>query len=212
VVKLFAGDGQASGAFGAWDMTVAKNWIGLSDQGNKRLLIFDRSGNYQRQILEKQAGPPGFNEISGVTHDESNHLYAMDTWNGFIRGFDMKGRPTLKVNLNDKGFFGPRGIVWSEGYFIVADTGSHRLVKVSTTGEIVGIWGSKGSKNGQFNNPLNVVKDDKGRFYVIDADNHRVQRLDSTGNYEQKFEVGSTPSGVAVDPKGTVYVSSLEGN
>ncbi len=39
----------------------------------------------------------------------------------------------------------PKGIAVDEqGYIYVADTGNHRILKVSPTGELLAVWGSPG--------------------------------------------------------------------
>ena len=47
--------------------------------------------------------------------------------------------------------------------------------------------------DGQFNNPLSITLDDFGRYFVVDADNERVQVFDDDGRFQFKF--GSSDSG-----------------
>ncbi len=212
LVGSFKGETQTCGAFSPWDITSGKNWIALSDQGHDRVLIFDRDGNLKNEITEKQAGTPKFKEISGITSDSQDQIYVMDTWNALIRGFDLSGKPTPQVNLTNKGFFGARGLTWSNGFFYVADTGSHRVVKVSSQGDIISQWGKQGSANGLFMNPTAVKSDRKGFLYVADLDNHRVQCLDSNGKFIRAYDVGSKVYGTAVDPQGLVYATAQDDN
>ncbi len=76
-------------------------------------------------------------------------------------------------------------------------------------------FGSAGSGNGQFQNPIGVAVDSGGDVYVVDTSNNRVQKFDSSGNYLSQFGTSgagngqfSFPYGVAVDQSsGAVYVA-----
>ena len=53
-------------------------------------------------------------------------------------------------------------------------------------------WGSKGAADGQFNLVHDVVVDAKGRVYVADRENRRVQVFDARGKFIEKWtDVGS---------------------
>ena len=74
-------------------------------------------------------------------------------------------------------------------------------------------WGSSGTGDGQFRNPEQITRDASGNTYVADANNDRIQKLDSNGNYLGQFGVSGSgdgefdyPSGVAVDNSGKIYV------
>jgi outer membrane protein assembly factor BamB len=208
----FTGDNQPCGPFQAWDLLAMPEKIAISDQEHKRLLIFDLQGKWLSEIDSKQAGPPTFSEVSCLTDDAAGNLYVMDTWNGLIRGFDPKDKPLPIVNLNNKGFYGPRGLAYDGTGFVIADTGSHRVVKVSPTGEVLASWGKHGSGKLEFNNPYQVVLDGDGNSYVLDQDNHRIQCLDPKGRFLREFKLGTAPTAEAIDSKrNLLYVSSAEG-
>ncbi len=76
-------------------------------------------------------------------------------------------------------------------------------------------WGERGSGDSQFESPNGVAIDSGGYVYVADANNHRIQKFDSDGNFEAEW--GSQqrtgdgdfqwPQDVAVDSGGYVYVA-----
>ena len=210
-VLKFSGADQPCGAFSAWGLTqINGQWIAISDQSHKRILIFDMKGQFVKEIGQKQAGQPPFNELSGMTSDPEGHLYVMDAWNGMVRGFDLNGRPTVKAQLQNS--YGPRGAVWDKGNFIVTDTGTHRIVKISPEGTQLAVWGHSGSEKGAFINPVSAAVDADDNIYVADSDNHRVQCLSPNGKFVRSYNVGSTPLSVALDSQGRIYVSCPEGN
>lgn len=209
----FNGDNQPCGSFSPWDVLAVPNGIVVSDQGHKRLLTFDRQGKFTLEIGQKQAGKPDITELSCLTSDNSGNIYVMDTWSGMIRGFAPTGKAILQVDLTNKGFYGPRGLAWDGSNFLVADTGSHRVVKVTPSGSIVWATGKRGSGKGEFDNPTEVAVDGEGNSYTVDQDNHRIQCLDPKGHFLRAIGLGATPSAEAIDPRQKLlYVSSVDGH
>jgi tripartite motif-containing protein 71 len=77
-------------------------------------------------------------------------------------------------------FNAPMGVaVDSAGFIYVADTGNHRIQKLTADGDFVAEWGSEGSEPGQFKSPSGIAVDGQGRVYVADTGNQRVQVLES---------------------------------
>jgi len=210
IVSSFSGDAQSCGVFHPWDLTVGKDFIALSDQPNNRILIFNLQGVFQKQITQKDAGPPDFKELSGITSDTQDHIYVIDTWNGMVRGFDLNGHPIVKASL--QGSYGPRGVAWDNGAFIVGDTGTHRVVKLGADGTTLNAWGKQGSGQLMFYNPTLVAIDAQGFIYVADTDNHRVQCLDPQGRFVRNYEVGVPVANVAVNSQGQVFASTASGD
>ncbi len=200
----FKGDDQACGIFAPWDIKSGPNWIALTDQPRERILIFDLQGHYQRMIDTKAAGKPDFKEISCMATDGANSLYVIDTWNAMIRNFNVAtGKPTGILDMGNKGMFGPRGLGWVNGNYIVADTGTHRVVKISPSGEILGAWDGAGGKE-KLSNPVAIAVDAQGRIYV--ANEHGLKVLDAQGKCVQDDE--SLPvNDVALDAQGNIYAA-----
>jgi len=61
-------------------------------------------------------------------------------------------------------------------------------------------FGSRGSKNGQFENLWDVAFDNTGNVYVADLFNHRIQTFTPDGQFLQKFGTGQLqyPSSIAI--------------
>ncbi|OGR96999.1 MAG: hypothetical protein A2V88_09335 [Elusimicrobia bacterium RBG_16_66_12] len=75
-------------------------------------------------------------------------------------------------------------------------------------------WGTLGSGDGQFNAPHSLAVDGDGNVYVVDRDNHRIQKFTSDGTYLTQWGGAGTgngqfdhPYGVAADASGNIYVA-----
>src|SRR5688572_20151687 len=107
-------------------------------------------------------------------------------------------------------FDSPFGVaVDAEGNVYVADTGNHRIQKLSAAGQPLAQWGGPG----HFMQPLGLALDDQGNVYVADTGNDRIQKLSSAGEPLAVWGGPGTgpgqfasPTGVAVDRQGNVYV------
>jgi DNA-binding beta-propeller fold protein YncE len=90
----------------------------------------------------------------------------------------------------------------------------------TTQHQFIGIFGSYGTGNGQFNRPYGVAVNYSGYVYVSDAFNHRVHIISKNGTFITKWGTLGTdnsqfefPYGVEVNPKtGNVYVSDAFNN
>jgi len=86
--------------------------------------------------------------------------------------------------------------------------------------EFVSNWGSSGTSDGQFNNPLEVAVDNSGSIYVADDYNQRIQKFTTSGSFVTKWGIWGTgdgqfayPVSVAVDGSGGfVYVADAGNN
>ena len=74
--------------------------------------------------------------------------------------------------------------------------------------------GARAAGNGQFQRPGGIALDSKGYVYVVDQDNYRVQKFDSSGGYVTQW--GSRgqgdglfggPVAIAIDRHDTIYVT-----
>jgi tripartite motif-containing protein 71 len=82
----------------------------------------------------------------------------------------------------------------------------------------VEIIGDPGSGHGQFSNPTGLAVDRHGAVYVVDSNNHRIQRIGMNGELKVYGKPGSAPgelwgpTAVAVDPSGDFFFVAEQGN
>src|SRR5688572_21270176 len=63
-------------------------------------------------------------------------------------------------------------------------------------------WGSYGSGPGQFHLPLAVAVDPAGDVYVVDHNNHRIQKFTGTGTYLTQWGSFGSDKGQFLYPRG----------
>jgi hypothetical protein len=112
-------------------------------------------------------------------------------------------------------FFHPEGIaVDNSGYVYIADEWNHSVYKLTLDGNFLAKWGNpagnSGSADGEFNYPRDIAVDDKGRVFVADSLNSRIQIFSSDGEHLLSF--GDTTQfhfvyGIEVDSYGGLYVA-----
>ena len=85
-----------------------------------------------------------------------------------------------------------------------------RIVKFSPEGKFIKSWGRKGSAPGEFDIPHTLAMDSRGRLFVGDRQNNRIQIFDQDGNFIDQLFQFSRPSGVFIDKSDTIYVAEFE--
>ncbi len=85
-----------------------------------------------------------------------------------------------------------------------------RIVKFTKDGKFVKTWGKKGSRRGEFDIPHALAMDSRGRLFVADRQNNRIQIFDQDGNYLDQWLQFSRPSGLFIDKNDVIYVADSE--
>ena len=178
-----------------------------------------------------------------VGPDDQN-LYVADTYNHRIRKLT---RPAVEGGawevttlagstpgfLDGSGtaarFSSPQGLVVnSDGVVFVADSGTHRVRRITAQGTVTTLAGSGLPQyqdgiglSASFHSPAGVTLDSLGNLFVADRGNHRIRRVTSSGVVTTLTGTGiagsadgalstatfSSPSSIAIDPYNTLYVS-----
>ena len=120
----------------------------------------------------------------------------------------------------------------SSGNIFIADTSNDRIRKVDTSGNIstvagtgnIGFSGDGGpATSAMLLRPIGVAVDSSGNLFIADTSNHRIRKVDTSGNISTVAGSGtqgfsgdggsatsaklSQPNGVAVDSSGNLFIA-----
>ena len=176
--------------------------------------------------LLKAWGEGMFNFPHGATIDPDGNLWVTDARAASGKGnqvfkFDPEGRVLMtlgKAGVSGSGpdtFDQPTDVVVAPGGDIFV-TDSHRngknnrVVRFSKTGAFIKEWGTKGAGRGQISEPHTIAIDSRGRLFVGDRENNRIQIFDQDGGPIAEWRQFGRPSGIYITKDDTMYVADSE--
>jgi sugar lactone lactonase YvrE len=186
------------------------------------ILEFDTAGTLRRSF-----GAGMFVFPHGFDIDGEGNIWMTDA-----QGREGKGHQVFKFSPDGKMLLalGRAGVAGSgpaaftqpsdvavapNGDIFVADghdegVGTHRIVKFSRNGTFIKAWGRNGSAPGEFAVPHALAFDSRGRLFVGDRANNRIQIFDQAGVFIDQWKQFGRPSGVYIDRHDTIYVADSE--
>ncbi len=193
----------------------------VADTGNHRILQFDSNGRFVFAF-----GGYGWNdgELSSPTDAsarEGFRLFVADAGNDRVQQFDIGDSspegfafPFREgTGLGGEALVRPSRLdIDDEGRMYVSDSLCHCIWIFAPTGELVNRLGGLGDEPARFRDPAGVAVGARGRVYVADAGNRRVQVFDALGNWIRVWggpneELFTEPTGIDAGPDETLYVA-----
>ena len=102
-------------------------------------------------------------------------------------------------------------LVAPNGDIFVADghggNSNARVLKFSKDGRFIKTWGKRGTAPGEFDTPHTLSMDSRGRLFVGDRGNNRIQIFDQNGTFLDEWKQFGRPSGTFIDQYDTLYVA-----
>ena len=192
-----------------------------ADSNLAPILQFDASGS-----VVKSFGSGLFVFPHGFYVDRDGNIWTTDGMGQDGKGFQvMKFSPDGRVllRLGKAGVSGdardtfiyPAAVVTgANGDIFVADghgedTGG-RIMKFSRDGRLLKVWGRKGTGPGEFGGLHAIAMDSRGRVFVGDRTNNRIQIFDAEGNFLEEWKQFGRPSGIFIDANDTIYVADSQ--
>ena len=164
----------------------------------------------------------------GIHVDRGGNVWVTDALSKDAKGqqvlkFSPEGRLLLTLGRAGVAGEGPDTfnqpcdvVVAANGDIFVADghdaDSNGRVVKFSPDGKFIKAWGKNGSAPGEFKTPHALAIDSRGRLFVGDRANNRIQIFDQDGNFLEQWTQFSRPSGIFIDAHDTIYVADSESN
>ena len=85
-----------------------------------------------------------------------------------------------------------------------------RISKFDRNGTFITSWGRSGSEPGEFRTAHALEMDSRGRLFVADRSNHRIQVFDQDGNFLEELWQFSRVSDMYIDENDTLYAIDSE--
>jgi DNA-binding beta-propeller fold protein YncE len=184
----------------------------VTDCNNHRIQKFTAEGKFLTAVGTKGNGPLQFYYPRDIAFNPcTKKVYTVDQGNDRVQvlNSDLTCSSTFGKRGSGKGQFNqPWGVACdSSGRVYVADGGNHRIQVFTAEGKFLRMFGRRGQCSGELDWPSYISIDSDDMLYVSDSGNWRVSVFTSTGCHVTSFGEGlGSPSGVAVDSSGVVYV------
>ena len=91
-----------------------------------------------------------------------------------------------------------------------AEGSTARIIKFAPDGTRIMEWGQIGVRHGEFRTPHAMEFDSKGRLWVADRGNHRIEIFDQDGNYLESRYMYGRISGLFITGDDMVYAIDSE--
>ena len=156
--------------------------------------------------------------------NSQGHIVVADFELNAIFVFDKNGSLMLKVGHPEgkpgsdiAEFNHPTFVcIGKDDAMIVSDGDNHRIQVFDKNGKFLFMFGSQGTRKGQFLMPFGVVADKYGNILVVDGGNKRIQIFGQDGKYVSCIESLSdrlnAPRGISVTNDGQVLVADRDNN
>lgn len=185
---------------------------GVDVDPNDNVWVFNRGPHPVIQFHKDGAMMRAWTEVPvtsahGLRLDPDGNVWLADVGGHAIMKFNPSGRLLMVItnagkrpgdNDSKYAFNQPSSLAFTPaGSFYVSDGyGNSRVVHYSKNGEYVRHWGKKGAADGEFDLVHDVALDSRGRVYVADRSNSRIQVFDADGRFLEKWTHVGQPWGL----------------
>ena len=193
---------------------------GIAVDGQDRVYLFTRAPN-PIQVYDADTGKFvrtwGHDTLKNAHHikiDGEGNVWAADIGYHIVQKYTPEGK--LLLTLGTKGVPGrdqahfdkptdmaitPAGDIFiSDGY------GNNRVIQFDKNGKFIQEWGEFGHKPGQFDIPHAIALDSKGRLYIADRNNARVQVFNQEGKFLDEWRDLIVPWGFCITKNDELWV------
>ncbi len=216
-----SGNGQFNSAWGiATGSGGAAGTVFVGDKSNNRIEVFDTNGGYVTYFGNPGSGSGSFSGPYGVAADSSGNVYVADQGNNLIQKFTSNGVGGYAFSTQWGGMGTGNG-QFEYIYDVAVDPTGNTVYAVDMgngSGRVqaftsIGGWEATASSvttTGLFVHPEGVAVD-SNYVYVTDFSQNLIHRfdrqLDVSGSAFISWGGGGSPTRVATDSSGNVYVT-----
>ena len=180
------------------------------------VVCFDASGKFVNSFADDLIGDGG-KGAHGISVDAEDNVWLTDTVHHMVFQLSPQGKLLGALGKMDQPsedldkFNKPTFIVFgpNKNSYVIDGYGNSRVVHYRD-GKHPEAWGKAGMGPLEFNQPHTGVIDSQGRLVVLDRDNLRIQVLNAQTGELLETWTGYKPFGIAMDQKGTLFISDSE--
>ena len=195
---------------------------GCKGQPQDPIVVWDLEGNLVRSM-----GAGYYDGPHGMGVDHENNVWTADQRNHLVRKWSKDG--TLLMSIGTDGVSDPMGkpnvlfqptdvLVVADGFVYITNSHQKRgpnafVAKYDRNGEFVKLLGdgpNGGTRPGQLDEPHSMAMDIRGRLFISDRSNNRIQIWDREENYITEWRQFSRPSGIYITNHDKIYVFDSE--
>jgi ABC-type multidrug transport system ATPase subunit len=195
--------------------------IAVADTHYSRVVFFNHDGKVVGKLGSEGRGPSQFLYPVCVSQDGNGNFYVGEYGgNDRVQKFSVDGKFLLQIGKAGSGpgeFQRASGVVWRDGLLFIADAFNNRIQVFTDKGEFRAIIGLPES-GVELGFPYALALGPQNDLFVIEYLTARVSRFDlkdsrllgrfgTPGRGKGEF---STPWGIDVNSKGTVYVADTD--
>jgi DNA-binding beta-propeller fold protein YncE len=181
----------------------------ISNRSTPAVQVYRTDGTFVRAWDIKDATGAHFIRV-----DPEGNIWTADIKSHLVCKHSPEGKVLLtlgeagRAGTDEKHFDRPTDVVVLPGgdIFITDGYGNRRVIHFDKTGKYINQWGEAGAKPGQFALPHSIVADSRGRLYVADRENARIQVFDTSGKLLAVWTNVITPWGLYMTDNDELWV------
>jgi len=184
-----------------------------------QVMVFDAKGK-----LLRSWGDGMFTQAHGLRLDRAGNVWVTDRGSHQVLKFSPDGKLLIEIgkkgvagdNTSTDALNGPSDLVFApngEIYVSDGESTNARVVNYSKDGKFLKFWGTKGAGPGQLDVPHSIAMDSRGRVYVANRSNKRIEVFDQDGKFLDQITKAGTPYGLFMTTDDVLYVvDGTQGN
>lgn len=190
-----------------------QNKFFVSDVGRAEVVVFDLDGHEVRTLKVPEKNPMRL--PLSIALDSNGAIYVLDRRSSSVYVFDRYEKYQRTISLRKASVTNPIALIIDKknSLMYVSDAASRKIVVADLNGVFIRSIGSAGDGDGQFNLPVAMAFNSKGKLVVADAFSAKIQIFDEYGGYVSKFgNRGDSPGSfqliksLAIDSSDNIYV------
>jgi hypothetical protein len=185
------------------------NQVWTFNRGSVPVQVYTAAGE-----LVRSWGQGQFREPHQVRIDHKEDVWLVDSGLHVVKKYTPEGKLLLTLGVpgepgeDSTHLNRPTDVAVADGgdVFVADGYGNNRVVHFDESGQFVKTWGSLGAGPGQFSLPHSIACDSRGRLFVADRNNARVQVFDQTGRFLDEWRDLLVPWHIVVTEHDEIYV------